>query len=148
MKLLDCPPWVQDEDSALPGIAQAALAFGAFLGRQNPKGYILTHGDIKQWHRKFFHETVPVSYYAGNYRQAKNTSKPCLDGEAHVNGVHGSLAVEVEQLMKKFSESIGKATIATDEYLATPRSLPDQIKACSANCRIRRRYDYQNPSLC
>jgi fido (protein-threonine AMPylation protein) len=127
LKLLDCPKWVDDRDAALPGIAKAASAFWRFLERQNPKLYILTHGDLKEWHRKLFERTVPVPYYAGNYRQ-EDPFKPCLDQDIHVDGTLGAPAADVERLMKKFSEQLQAATQSTDEYLAS-RTGPLRVKA-------------------
>jgi len=130
LKLLECPKWVNDEDSTLPGIAQAASAFLNFMDRQNPKGYLLTHGDIRSWHKKLFEKAVPVPYYAGYYRQV-DRDKPCLNGEVEVNGVFGAPVAEVEQLMHKFSEDLETMTRATDAYLASPRSSQVRIRVAA-----------------
>lgn len=130
MKLLDCPKWEQDDDSALPGIAQAASAFVRFLNRQNPKHYVLTHGDLKDWHKKLFQNTVTVPYYAGNYRR-EDPAKPCLNTEVHVGGILGAPVADVERLMKRFSEELERATISTDEFLAAPRSPLLRIQAAA-----------------
>ena len=119
-----------DEDSALPGIAQGASAFLRFLGRQNPKQYLLTHGDIKEWHKKLFLKTVPVSYYAGNYRSI-DPAKPCLNTDVQVDGILGAPVADVEQLMKKFSEELERATKSTDEYLASERPMIERIQAAA-----------------
>lgn len=130
MKLLDCPQWVTDENSALPGIAQGASAFMRFSNRQNPKKYLLTHGDIKEWHKKLFLKTVTVPYYAGNYRSI-DPARPCLNTDVHIGGVFGAPVADVEQLMKKFSEELERATKSTDEYLASERSPVERIKAAA-----------------
>ena len=130
MKLLDCPQWVTDENSALPGIAQGASAFLRFSNRQNPQKYLLTHGDIKEWHKKLFLKTVPVPYYAGNYRSI-DPARPCLNTEVHIGRVFGAPVADVEQLMKKFSEELERATKSTDEYLASERSPVERIKAAA-----------------
>ncbi len=130
MKLLDCPKWTHDDDSALPGIAQAALAFVRFMERQNPKLYHLTHGDLKAWHKKLFEQTVPVPYYAGNYRKSDPT-KPCLAGEVNVAGVYGAPFAEVETLMKGFSDELTKSTMSTDEFLATERPQIVRVQAAA-----------------
>lgn len=130
MKLLDCPQWINDDDSALPGIAQAALAFLRFMERQNPKSYLLTHGDLKAWHKKLFEKTVPVPYYAGNYRK-KDPAKPCLEGDVHVAGVYGTPFAEVEQQMKKFSDELAKFTTLTDEFLLIKQSQIVRVKAAA-----------------
>jgi hypothetical protein len=130
LKLLDCLKWEKDPDSTLPRIALAASAFLPFLNRQNPKKYLLTHGDLKVWHKKLFQNAVPVPYYAGNYRK-KDLAKPCLEKEVQVNGVAGAPFSQVETLMKKFSDQLGKATIATDEYLAMPRTPQERIHAAA-----------------
>lgn len=130
MKLLDCPQWIHDDDSALPGIAQAAQSFVRFMERQNPKLYLLTHGDLKAWHKKLFEKTVPVPYYAGNYRKSDPT-KPCLEWEVHVAGVYGAPFVEVELLMKKFSEDLAKSTLSTDEFLAIDRAQIARVQAAT-----------------
>jgi fido (protein-threonine AMPylation protein) len=111
-------------------MAQAASAFYAFLQRQNPKGYILTHGDLKEWHRKFFKDIVLVPYYAGNYRRI-DQNKPCLNKEVEVNGVFGAPARDVESRMKKFSEALGEMTNAADQYLKTPRSLVLRVQTAT-----------------
>jgi fido (protein-threonine AMPylation protein) len=128
VKLFDCPKWIHDDDTALPGIAQAASAFFRFIERQNPKSYLLTQGDIKQWHLNLFGETVPVSYYAGHYR-GEYPNKPCLNTDVHVGDVFGTPAAQVEEAMHHFSEELVRATKATDEFIASSKSELDRIKA-------------------
>lgn len=129
MKLFDCPEWVADKDAALLGIARAASSFFRFMNKQNPKGYLFSHGDIKHWHKKFFEETVPVPYYAGYYR-GEDPARPCLDAEVHVSGAFGAPAAEVEPRMKAFSEQLVQATIATDEYVEAHSTI-ERIRAAA-----------------
>jgi fido (protein-threonine AMPylation protein) len=100
------------------------------MERQNPKFYILTHGDLKDWHKKLFEKTVPVSYYAGNFRK-KDPAKPCLEGNVNVAGVPGAPFEEVERLMKEFSEELTRSTAATDEFLAMGRSQVVRVQAAA-----------------
>jgi fido (protein-threonine AMPylation protein) len=130
LKLFDCPDWKSDENSALPDIAQGASAFVRFSNRQNPKRYILTHGDIKEWHKKLFLKTVPVPYYAGNFRSI-DPAKPCLNTPVYVNGVPGAPAAEVAEQMKRFSDELGRATKSTDEYLTSERSPVERYQAAA-----------------
>jgi fido (protein-threonine AMPylation protein) len=111
-------------------MAQAASAFVRFMKRQNPKGYIFNYGDLKDWHRTFFGKIVPVPYYAGNFRGI-DPSKPCLDGDVHVNGVFGAAPANVESLMKNFSDELARATIATDEYVGRHSDLISRIHAAT-----------------
>jgi len=100
------------------------------MERQNPKLYILTHGDLKLWHKRLFEKTVPVPYYAGNYRQ-KNPSKPCLEGDAQVGGVYGAPFEQVEELMEKFSDQLSASTTSTDEFLADQKPLVARVQAAA-----------------
>lgn len=130
MKLLDCPQWIQDDDSALPAIAAAAQSFVRFMERQNPRKYILTHGDLKQWHQKLFEKVVPVSYYAGNYREV-NPAKPCLETNVHVAGIFGAPYEEVEAKMRSFSAELARATTAVDQFLQVGRTAVARVKAAA-----------------
>lgn len=130
MNLLDCPKWVTDDDAALPAIAQAAHSYFRFLVRQNPKKYILTHGDLKGWHKKLFEKIVPVPYYAGNYRGTAQ-GKPCLATDVGVNGVPGAAYQTVEGEMQAFSEELGRATIACDGYVGPNRPLIALVQAAA-----------------
>jgi hypothetical protein len=130
LKLLECPKWGKDPDSTLPGMALAASAFLPFFERQNPKKYLLTHGDIKDWHKKLFQNAAPVPYYAGNFRKI-DAAKPCLGQDVNVGGIPGAPFAQVESLMKKFAEQLGKATTSTDEYLDVPRTPTERIRAAA-----------------
>jgi fido (protein-threonine AMPylation protein) len=130
LKLFDCPKWILDDDAALPGIAQAASAFVRFLNRQNPKRYILTHGDVKEWHRNMFRNAVPVPYYAGNYRSVDG-ARPCLNTNVQVAGALGAPAAEVESFMKQFSDELEGATKATDGFVATATSPMVPVQAAA-----------------
>lgn len=128
MSLLPCPKWETDEPSKLPDIAQAASGVYDFFARQNPKKYVLTHGDLKDWHRMLFAKVVPVPYFAGNYR-GKHKDRHCLDTPIFVNGVSGSPPENVEDEMRKFSEQMGSSIKSTDEYFAKTDHQVNRLKA-------------------
>ena len=130
MSLLPCPKWVTDDPSKLPVIAQAASAIYDFFTRQNPKGYILGYGDLKEWHRKLFTKVVPVPYYAGNFR-GTDKAKPCLDTPIYVANIPGAAAKDVEAEMKAFSEQLDKAIRNTDEYVAKNISSIAKLQAAA-----------------
>lgn len=130
MLLAPCPEWRKDADEKLPDIAQAANSIVDFIFRQNPRGYVLGHGDLKNWHRKLFAKVAPVPYYAGNYR-GQDTSRPCLDIEVAVGGNPGVPAAEVETEMKRFSDSLRLHTLSTDDFVGRAPSGVERLRAAT-----------------
>ena len=130
MKLIDCPEWKNDDNSALPDIASAGFSFFKFMERQNPKRYVLNHGDLKAWHKKLFENCVPVHYYAGNYRQ-NDPNKPCLQENVGVAGIPGAHFDEVDDQMRHFSDDLAKNTLSTDQFLGAEVSPVTRVKAAA-----------------
>jgi fido (protein-threonine AMPylation protein) len=126
---LVCPEWENPEPpEKLPSIAKNAAAVYDFILRQNPKRYLLNHGDLKTWHGKIFRDAVPVPYYAGNYRSA-DSRHPCLNVDVNVIGVPGAPFREVPQRMDLFSTKLQIGIIDTDRFVASQKSEAAKIKA-------------------
>jgi fido (protein-threonine AMPylation protein) len=49
---------------------------------------IITDSDMRDWHRRFFENFVPLSYYAGLFRQ-HDSRRPCLGIDVGVHGRDG-----------------------------------------------------------
>lgn len=130
MPLLPCPEWNTEDSGKLPDIAQAASAIFDFIRRQNPKRYILGHGDLKVWHRELFNKVAPVRYYAGNYRGI-HSGRPCLDAQVGVGPNLGTPPAKVEEEMKKFSENLERNTHATDEFVDRSASPITRLQAAT-----------------
>lgn len=130
MALLPCPQWQQPEPfDKLDSVAHAAVAIYEFILRQNPRKYLLGHGDLKTWHGKLFKGVVPVPYYAGNYRSS-DKRHPCLNTDVQVRpGVLGAPFPEVPGRMERFSEMLVSATKDTDKYVGTQKAGILQLKA-------------------
>lgn len=107
---------MNDDPSKLSIIADGASAIFDFIVRQSGKRYILSYGDLKDWHKRLFAKVVPLGYYAGNFRGI-NSARPCLNGEVAVGNNLGSSPEVVEQEMKAFSGELERATKATDEFM-------------------------------
>jgi fido (protein-threonine AMPylation protein) len=128
--LLPCPEWTTEDQGKLPDIAQAASAIVDFILRQNPKRYILGHGDLKVWHRELFIKVAPVRYYAGNYR-CIHAGRPCLNAQVGVGPNLGTPPAEVEEEMKKFSSAMEGHTRATDEFVDRTASPIARLQAAA-----------------
>jgi hypothetical protein len=76
------------------------------------------------------HSTDTVPYYAGQYR-AIDPAKPCLKTDVQIDGILGAPVADVENRMKKFSDELVRATKATDEFMAIPRSAPIRVQAAA-----------------
>jgi fido (protein-threonine AMPylation protein) len=126
---LPCPKWSNPEPiERLAGIASGAQAVFDFIKRQNPKGYILHQGNLKDWHKKLFAEAVPVAYYAGNFRSS-DPRYPCLNVDVEVGPNRGVPFAEVSDQMMRFSAQMKEFTLRTDEYCALHQSLVERTKA-------------------
>jgi hypothetical protein len=112
----DCPVWVQSEDASdVPSVASGLIEFQLFVYK-NSKKYILQHGDLKTWHRKIFRFSVPLDYYAGNYR-SDDPRYPCLHADVEVGGLQGAPFAEVPTLMRELSGEMHHYIVETDKYV-------------------------------
>jgi fido (protein-threonine AMPylation protein) len=114
----DCPPWVLPESASdVPSVASGLIEFQKFVYKNSSK-YILQHGDLKTWHERIFRESVPVPYYAGNYR-SDDSARPCLRQDVVVGGVRGTPFAEVPRVMREWSEEMRRLVVETDKYVAS-----------------------------
>jgi fido (protein-threonine AMPylation protein) len=111
-----CPEWSRPESAAqLPYVVSGMTAVTKFTYR-HAKTHILTHGDLKEWHRTIFEKVVPMNYYAGNFR-SNDPQRPCLAVNVEVSSNAGSPFGEVPALMKEFSQDLESFTKRTDTFI-------------------------------
>jgi fido (protein-threonine AMPylation protein) len=114
----DCPPWVLSESASdVPSVAGGLIEFQKFVYKNSNK-YILQHGDLKTWHERIFRESVPIPYYAGNYR-ADDPGRPCLRQDVQVGGLPGAPFAKVPRLMRGLSDEMRHLVVETDKYVAS-----------------------------
>lgn len=124
----ECPPWELPESAAdVPSVATGLIDFQRFV-YTNSKKYILQHGDLKTWHGKIFRNSVPLPYYAGNYR-ADDQSKPCLAQDVQVDNIPGAPFGDVSRLMRELSSEMRQWIVATDRYVASGPSPVNRARA-------------------
>jgi len=125
----DCPQWPEPEPlNKLPSVVAGLAEYYKFIISACKRRYILGHGDIKTYHAKVFHDVVPLSYYAGNYR-CDDPSKPCLKREVHVNGIFGETYSTVPGSMSNFSVELHDLVVQTDQYLNSSISPTERAQA-------------------
>jgi fido (protein-threonine AMPylation protein) len=110
-------------------VKAASSIYDSFI-RQKAKRTVLHYGDLKEWHRKLFSLAVPVRYYAGNFRKVEVTM-PCLDVNVSVGPNKGTPQADVEREMKKFSDDLGLAIQATDEFVERTQSQMNRLTAAT-----------------
>jgi len=112
----NCPEWSSPEPpDKLHHVVVGLDDFHRFTEKKSST-YILQHGDLKTWHGRIFCATVPLPYYAGNYR-SDNPSTPCLRENVGVDGRRGALFADVPKLMQEFSNEMVKVVSQVDQYL-------------------------------
>lgn len=126
--VLNCPPWVLPEsESDIPSVATSLIEFQRFIYK-NSKNYILQHGDLKTWHAKIFRESVPLPYYAGNYR-SDDPQRCCLRQDVAIGGLPGAPFAEVPRLMREWSSQMRGQIVETDKYVSRSPSPPNRARA-------------------
>jgi Fic family protein len=123
-----CPPWEQPESPDKQRyIVEGLAAVQSFIDRK-ASTLVLQHGNLKDWHKRIFDKIVPISYYAGNYRQT-DASRPCLQKAIRVGDRQGVPFADVPRRMSEYSQTIGKFVRQTDEFLSTVRLPTENAKA-------------------
>jgi fido (protein-threonine AMPylation protein) len=123
-----CPPWNQPE--ALDKqryIVEGLAAVQSFIDRK-ASTLVLHHGNLKDWHKRLFDKVVPISYYAGNFRQ-KDSSRPCLQMPIRVGDRQGAPFADVPKRMYEYSQTIGNLVRQTDKFLSAVRLPAESAKA-------------------
>lgn len=87
----------------------------------------LKNEDILNWHKKAFIRHVPVSYYAGNYRQ-HCAKRPCLGIDVEIDKIVGLGFELVPDEMRKLLDSFEKNLNAWELGI----SLRDQVEISNA----------------
>ncbi len=125
---IECPKWEKPEtNQQLPHVVRGLVDFHRFVFKK-AKTYILTHGDLKNWHGRIFQDVVPVPYYAGNYR-CNDPNRPCLAENVRVGNNFGAPFAEVPALMQQLSDSMVDLTIRTDKFIASGATPTDRARA-------------------
>jgi|SRR6266581_90015 len=123
-----CPPWNQPESADKQRyIVEGLAAVQTFIDKKAPT-LVLQHGHLKDWHKRLFDKVVPISYYAGNYRQI-DVSRPCLQKPIQVGDRQGAPFAEVPNRMQQFSQRIEELVRQTDKFLSVVRLPSDNAKA-------------------
>ncbi len=105
-----CPNWDADWDSRIDKEAfkrNACLSYKKAM--ESAKSKVVEIDDVKRWHHIMFRGLVPLSYYAGNFRQ-NDALRPCLGIDVEI-GMHLGDSFDVvirniEALFARTRESI------------------------------------------
>ena len=109
----NCPAWdhpgtERNKESIVSGMFE----FQKFT-RRNSKSHLLDHGDLKTWHQRIFADSVPLGYYAGNFR-SDDQRYPCLRVNIGVEPHPGAPYQTVPDLMRDLSDEMRNRTIEVD----------------------------------
>jgi fido (protein-threonine AMPylation protein) len=112
-----CPRWSDDSaEHELPAFDKAVRTvwLQACIEAKNKRPGCK---DLRQWHVRAFRDVVPLSYYAGNFRQ-RDPLKACLAHDVAVNTPAGPLPGapfrEVPDLMANFERDLHEQLEATE----------------------------------
>jgi fido (protein-threonine AMPylation protein) len=119
-----CPDWDDAIPSSLSDEFQKSL-LRAVEEVQGAASQPFREYWTKWWHYNVFGQFVPLSYYAGNYRQ-ENAKFPCLAVNVHVSGVLGHEFSQVQESMSEL-EAKTRTSFAQIE-LAQSAPLNERIK--------------------
>lgn len=123
----NCPAWDQpgtehNREAIVGGMAE----FQKFTHR-NSKSHILDHGDLKTWHQRIFSASVPLGYYAGNFR-SDDSRYPCLMVNNGVGARRGALYQDVPRLMQELSGEMTNRTIEIDGFVGRNPTPADKAR--------------------
>jgi fido (protein-threonine AMPylation protein) len=108
-------------------VASGLIEFQQFIYR-NSRTHILQHGDLKTWHGKIFRDSVPIPYYAGNYR-SDNPQRPCLRRDVAIGGQNGAPFAQVPEFMRQWSNEFHTRIVKTDDYVGSNPSPTNRARA-------------------
>ncbi|HYB61250.1 MAG TPA: Fic family protein [Methylomirabilota bacterium] len=122
-----CPAWVTEDADQIRLIVSGLLEVQVRIAKQADKR-ILSHGDIREWHRTVFARVVPKSYYAGNYR-GDDPLRPCLREDVAIAGLPGAPFDRVLDEMRAFSHDMHDRIVQTDGYVAEMPTPADRARS-------------------
>jgi len=127
----NCPPWdLPTTEKNREAMVAEMNEFHRFIQR-NSKSHILDHGDLKTWHGRIFRKSVPLDYYAGNFR-SDSARYPCLrvnngidDGSMRLPGAP---YLEVPRLMKELSGEMNRRIAELDQFIRANPTPTDRAR--------------------
>ncbi len=125
----ECPEWSSDGPATREGSFYDSVAAAYRLVEKSAKDRIVDSEICCHWHRTMFARHVPLSYYAGNYRQV-DPSRPCLDVNVWVAGQKGADASEVPETMRLHFEQVRRILTALEVQWPS-MSAQDRAKRCA-----------------
>lgn len=129
-----CPEWVEDVPADRLAEFKALLAGVQQLILSSANRAVLAPTDVCGWHQHLFNATVPLDYYAGNFRCAK-AEWPCLAVNVAVGGVAGSdyrfAGRHVELVFKHLREQLTSVELGWSSL--SPGERAYQVAVLTAN---------------
>ena len=129
MTLNNCPNW--GDSIPDPSRDQVAASYRNAIATAQSKTIELD--DVKNWHKSLFEEVVPVSYYAGNFRQ-DDLQRPCLGVDVRV-GAHPGISFRhvvghLEILFSQIRTSISKMELSWATLSPVDRAFQIAVIIC------------------
>jgi fido (protein-threonine AMPylation protein) len=123
----NCPPWDHpNTEKNKEAIVAGMAAFHLFI-RRTSRSHILDHGDLKTWHRRIFVGSVPLAYYAGEFR-SDDTRYPCLRVNNGIGSLPGAPFSDVPRLMQELSGEMTGRFVEVDRYVGTNPTPADRAR--------------------
>lgn len=113
---LSCPEWIESAaERSLETRARISQILTEIIDKECLR---LPELDmVRSWHRAIFHDSVPLNYYAGNFRD-NDPDQPCLQiYEVVVGGVSGTPCLEVIPAVENFVEIFRRRVRTLDRQL-------------------------------
>jgi len=123
-----CPDWSQPESAdQLPDVARGMKDVTRFILKR-AESFIINHGNLKDWHLTVFRSSVPLRYYAGNFR-SEDPERPCLATPVFIGRYQGADYRAVPSEMDGFSAALHSYIVVTDAFIATKPTFANRVRA-------------------
>lgn len=124
-------PWNNDPPGSSARIRRNAARTLRLVKAHAQSGAPPTLLDVQQWHRELFQGvSLPVSYYAGEFRDSDPRFPELIDYNVDVGGVGGVPATEVPKALALFEQAMQQTVSSVDAGIGvtnTPKTVPELV---------------------